>query len=224
MILPDLHIPFEHEHALRFCKEVRKDFAIPFENVHCLGDETDQYNFGRWPKDPDRKHTANQEIEAVREKIRKWGAAFPLLDICESNHGTRIGARAFDADLPSQVIRSMEEIFEYPKDWKILPHIIVDAGKTKFRLQHGDGYSGPMGHRQAAIDNGMSTIIGHLHSNAGVSWFRSAGQEIWAVNSGCLIDIEAYAFRYGKHHRMKATVGVTVVLDGGRFPIWIPLR
>jgi hypothetical protein len=223
LVIPDLHFPFEHKLALPFCKEVQKDFNIPEENVYSLGDIEDQYNFGRWPKDPDRKHTAAQELESTRETIRKWGRAFPLLKVCESNHGTRIYKKAFDAELPSQVIRSIEEIFEYPKGWVLKEHFVICATKAEFALQHGDNYSGPVGHRQAAIDNGMSTIIGHLHSNAGVNWIETKHQRIFAVNSGCLIDTDAYAFAYGKHSRGKPCIGVTVVLDGGRFPIWVPL-
>jgi hypothetical protein len=224
LIIPDLHFPFEHPLALSFCKSVQKDFNIPEENVYSLGDLEDNYNFGRWPKDPDRKHTAVQELEAVRKTIRKWAYAFPLLHVCESNHGVRLYKKAFDAELPSQIIRSIEEVFEYPKDWKIKEHFVVFASKHTFALQHGDNYSGPMGHRQAAIDNGMSTIIGHLHSNAGVNFIETKHQRIFAVNSGCLIDPSAYAFAYGKHSRGKPCLGVTVVLDGGRFPIWVPLE
>ena len=224
LILPDLHIPYEHNLALRFAKEVRKDFGIPWENIYSLGDELDLFAGGKWPKGGDAPHTANQEIEIAREKVRKWGAAFPDLKICESNHVTRWMRKAFDAELPSQVIRSIEEIYEYPEGWKLEPFHVVDAGKAKFRLQHGDGYSGPMGMRQAAIDNGMSTIIGHLHSNAGVTWIKTANQEIFGVNGGCLIDVAAYCFKYGIHSRLKPTIGVTVVLDGGKFPLWVPMH
>jgi hypothetical protein len=45
---------------------------------------------------------------------------------------------------------------------------------------------------------------------------------IWAANSGCLIDVEAYVFNYGKESRFKPTLGCSVVIDDGRTPIFIP--
>lgn len=210
--------------ALRFCKEVCKDFGIPRDNVASLGDESDLFHGGKWPKGADYPHTPTQEIEEARKKIRIWGAAFPEMKICDSNHMTRWHRKAFDAEIPSQIIRGLQEVYEYPEGWTFADHHVIDAGKSKFRLQHGEGFTGPGGARAAAIDNGMSTVIGHLHSHAGVQWIKTAGQEIFGVNSGCLIDPQAYAFRYGDKSRNKPCLGVTVVLDGGRFPIWIPLR
>jgi hypothetical protein len=130
----------------------------------------------------------------------------------------------FEAELPSQLLRSYQEIFEYPPTWKLDEHFIVCATKHEFVVQHGEGFSGNRGHIDAAMANGISTVIGHLHSFASVSHIKTKHQEIWAVNSGCLIDQDAFAFEYSKHSKFKATIGATVILDGGRFPIFVPLK
>lgn len=223
LIIPDYHAPFGHKQALKFCKELQKDFEISEENVICLGDFEDQYNFSTHPKSPNRKHTLEQELEATRADIRKWAHAFPRLKMCTSNHGSRIAKRMFEAELPSQLLRNYEEIFEYPPGWELKEEFVICATRSEFICQHGEGFSGPRGHIDAAMANGLSTVIGHLHSFAGVSHIKTRHQTIWAVNSGCLIDQDAYAFEYSKNSKFKATIGATVILDGGRFPIFVPL-
>lgn len=224
MIISDAHLPFEHEHALTFCKELKKEFNVPNTHVYNTGDFDDQYWASGHPKSPDKKHTSNEEIQITRDKIKEWADAFPCMKICKSNHTVRYFKRLFDADLPSQILRNIEEILQYPKGWQTEENFVVFAKKFPFTIQHGEGYSGPMAHREAAIQNGISTIIGHLHSNAGVNHIRTMHQNIWGMNVGALVDNNAYAFEYGKHSKFKPTIGCGVVVDGGSIPIWIPLR
>ena len=70
----------------------------------------------------------------------------------------------------------------------------------------------------------MNLVMGHLHSNAGISIVSTHGQRIWGMNVGCLIDNEAYAFAYNKYTRQKPVLGVGVVVDGGLTPIFIPFE
>lgn len=223
LFIPDYHSPFGHPKALKFCVSLQDEFNIPSEHIYCAGDFEDQYNFGRWPKSPDRGHTHLQELEATRKDVKEWGRAFPLLKMCTSNHGTRIEKKAFEAEIPSQLIRSHQEIFEYPKGWELAEEYIVMATKHEFALQHGDGFSGVKGHIDAAMANGLSTAIGHLHSYAGVTHIKTRHQELWAANAGCLVDSSQYAFEYGKHSKFKPTIGALVILDGGRWPVFVPL-
>jgi hypothetical protein len=224
LFIPDYHSPFGHKDALKFCVSLQDEFNIPHENIYCAGDFEDEYNFGRWPKDPNALHTPIQELDATRRDVEEWGRAFPIMKMLTSNHGTRIEARASEAMLPSQLLKDHKEIFNYPKGWQMNEEYVVFASRHEFCLQHGDGFSGAQGHIKAAMANGMSTAIGHLHCFAGVTHIKTRHQEIWAANAGCLIDNAAYAFKYGKHHVNKPTVGALVILDGGRWPVWVPMR
>lgn len=221
--ITDYHSPYGHKDALRFCVSLQDEFNIPPENVYCAGDFEDAYMFNNYFKSPDRKHTSLQEIDAVREEIKEWGRAFPLLKMCTSNHGSRLYKRALEAELPSVVLKGMQEIFAYPKKWTLKEEYIVCATKQEFLLTHGEGFSGAKGHIDAAIANGISTAIGHLHSFAGVSHIKTKHQDLWAMNGGCLIDQDSFAFEYSKHSKFKATIGSGVILDGGRWPIFVPL-
>ena len=223
IIISDLHMPMQNHHGFRFLKNVKKDFDIPDSNCFCVGDETDQYNFGRWPKDPNARHTAAQEIECAVAAAKELAKIFPELKICESNHGSRIAARAMDAMLPSEVLKGIKEVFKYPDGWQIEQNYVVMGNKGEFCVMHGTGYSGAMGHVKAMWHNGISTAIGHIHGHAGVNYVKTNMQEMWAMNVGALYDPESYAFKYGKDHAQKGTIGCGVVLDGGKMAMWLPL-
>lgn len=223
LFISDLQIPFEAKHALKFCQAVQKEFRIPKENVFNVGDEIDQYFGSAYQKDPNGWYTASSELSATRDKLRAWYKAFPDMRLAVSNHGLRWAKKAFDAEIPSQMLRPYQELIEAPAGWKWREEWLVKA-KHPFRVIHGMGYSGQSGTKNAAIDSGMSTVMGHLHSFAGVWPIRTGGLKIWALNTGCLIDEEAYAFQYGKYSRNRPVLGVGVVLDSGLTPLFIPFE
>jgi hypothetical protein len=218
LFLGDVHLPFEHPLALKFAKSLQKDFDIPHENIYSVGDLLDLYNFSRWPKSPDARHTVNQELDLAREKIRKWGAAFPELKIAESNHDTRIIKKALGCDLPSQVIRSFEDIFELPNDWILKDHFIICG--PDIMVCHGDeAFPEAIG---AAVAYGVNVVRGHHHAKFGVKYQRSKLQQLWGADTGWLGDETAYAFQYGDKSKFKMINGSVVVVNG--IPYAIPLK
>lgn len=224
LVIPDLQIPFEHEHSLKFCAYLKRHFNVPNENVLNVGDETDGYHGGSWPKDPNGTLTPKAEIAISREKLKEWGSVFPEMKLAISNHGLRWIRKASGAEIPSEVLRSYEEIFQMPERWKWKEEWRFEDLKHPFRMIHGMGYSGMQGHINATKDSGMSTVIGHLHSHAGINRLHTmGGRELWAANAGCLIDVEAYAFEYGKYSRAKPTLGAMVIFSSGSTPIFYPL-
>lgn len=223
LVIPDLQIPFHHTYALKFAKAVAKEFRIPSENILCVGDELDSYYGSSYPKNPNANHTAVQEFKEAVAHLKEWYAAFPICRVAISNHGVRWAKRASEAGIPSELMRSYREILEAPKGWIWSDEWIIKA-KHRFRMIHGMGYSGMNGHRTAALDAGMSTIIGHLHSHAGIAHIKTGGQRIWGFNAGALIDETQYAFSYGKDSRFKSVNGVGVILDDGLTPLFLPLE
>lgn len=221
LFISDLQIPFEAHAALKFCQAVQKEFKIPPEDVYCVGDEVDQYFGSMYKKDPNGWHTATSELQETKLKLKAWYRAFPQMKIAISNHGMRWAKKAWEAEIPSQMMRPYQELIEAPKGWVWKERWII-KGKRDVLLHHGLGYSGQNGHRTAAIDAGMSTVIGHLHAHAGIAFITTENQNIWGLNCGCLIDTEAYAFEYGKYSRFKPTLAVGVVIDKGITPILVP--
>jgi hypothetical protein len=217
LFIGDVHLPFEHPKALKFLKNLQADFNIPHSNIYSVGDLTDMYNFSRWPKSPDAKHTVGQELDLVRAKIRKWAVAFPEMKIAESNHDSRIMKKAIGADLPSQVIRSFEEIFELPKEWVMKDQFVICG--PDILVCHGEEFPDAL---QAAIAYGLNVIQGHHHSRFGVQHRASKRQQLWGAATGWLGDETQYAFQYGDKSKNKSILGSIVVVNG--IPFAIPLK
>lgn len=225
LCIADLQMPFEAEKALKFCTYLKRHYQIPNQNILCLGDEVDEYHGGRWPKDPNGSVTASGEIAAVRQKIREWRAEFPHMKVCISNHGLRWVRKATAAEIPSEVLRSYHEIFEIPDTWKYQMEwrFTQPDLKMPFRMIHGMGYSGVNAAKNAAMDAGMSTVIGHIATNPTVWHGRFLhGKQLWAMNCGALIDYESFAFEYGKEHRNQPCNGAGVIFHKGAMPVFHP--
>lgn len=221
LLISDLQIPYEAAKALEFCIYLKKYYKVPDENVICVGDEVDEFHGSDYPKGADYPHTPSGEIEEARDRLKSWYRAFPKCKVAISNHGLRWEKKASQASIPSQIIKSHREVFAAPPGWTWHDQILVKS-KHPFRVIHGCGYSGKDGHRNAAMDKGLSTAIGHLHAFGGTEHIATEGREIWAMNTGCLISVKDYAFKYGKDSRMKPTLGAGVVVNKGSTPFFLP--
>lgn len=220
LCVSDTQIPFEAPRALEFVQYIKRHYSIPDENMMHVGDELDAYHGGRWPKDPNGQYSAVGELAESKRRLKEWYKAFPLMMLAISNHGLRWVRKASAAEIPSQMLRSYQEIIEAPPGWSWKLEWAVPT-KHPFRVIHGLGYSSINSQRNAALDAGISTVHGHL-IHAGISHVVTANQKLWGMCVGALIDPEAYAFEYGKEHRFKASLGVGVVAGKGSTPIWLP--
>lgn len=225
LVISDLQIPYEHPKALKFCAYLKRHYKVPDENVLNVGDEVDQFHGSGYDKDPDEPLSPIEEIRVARERLKEWGMVFPLMKLAISNHGLRWIKKATAAQIPSQLLRSYQEMFEMPQGWSWRDEWRFEQGlKHPFRMVHGMGYSGLNGHRNAVIDSGISTVIGHLHSFAGIAHIKMMGSErLWGMNAGCLIKADAIAFKYGSTSRPKPCIGAAIIYDSGRVPMWLPL-
>lgn len=222
LFISDLQMPFEHPRALEFCIEVKKEFRIPKENIYNVGDEIDGYYASMFKKCPDARSSPTQELEAAREAMKHWYEAFPIMKIATSNHGERWKKKALDAEIPSVMMRKYQEVLDAPPGWRWEKSWLVPSPHPILVI-HGDDFGGPTPHLQAAMTNGLSCVVGHHHSIAGIEHFKSDGMKIWGMATGCLIDFAAFAFNYARASRKKPILGVGVAIDGGRTPIFVPM-
>lgn len=222
LFISDPQIPFEHEKALTFCKYLKKTFKIPDENVYCVGDELDAWWGSMFDKDGEFEHTPNQEIDEARSKLTDWYIAFPKMKIADSNHGIRWKKKAMHAQIPLQLMKSMQEVFRTPPGWLWQKRWDIDD-KHPMTMVHGDAWGGMYPHKNAALHLARNVIIGHFHSIAGIEWVKTDGFKVWGMVTGCLIDAEKYAFNYAKDNKFKPMIGAGVVLDNGKSPCWIEL-
>lgn len=222
LIVSDTQDPFSAEKALEFVRYTARHYGILSDNMFHAGDEIDAYHGGQWKKSPNALHTPKQEISAVRYRLGLWYSAFPKMKLAVSNHGLRWARKAFDAEIPEEVLRSYRDIIQAPDGWQWKEEWRQTDGRMPWRLIHGMGYSGMNGHRTAAMDGGISTVIGHLHAHAGVAHIHTDSMRLWGMNVGSLIDLKAYAFEYGKYSRFKPCNGIGIVMNHGTTPIWLP--
>lgn len=204
LVIPDIHCPFEHPDTLAFLLAVRT--AYNCNMAVCLGDEIDAHAFSRYPMDPNGL-TAGKELEAAIEHLLPLYQAFPNMLVCESNHTVRPWKKAFEAGLPAAFLPTYSQILKSPDGWVWRPRHIVDG----VLYVHGDnGKSGQYAHVHYMKQAKQPVVIGHIHAFAGVAY--EGGH--FAMNAGCLIDKEAYCFKYAKGALMDVSLGCGVVLEG----------
>ena len=225
--MSDLQIPYEAPNALGFVKYIKKHYKIEDDNCLCVGDETDQFHGSIHPKGGDYEHTPAQELKIAKEKLQEWYSAFPKMKLAISNHGLRWVRKAAHAEIPSEVLRDYRELIDAPDGWRWQERWLIKGSKAIFMMTHGMEYGGMYAFRNAPLIEGISTCFGHLHSSAGIAYLHTGDDEIWnqklwGMNAGCLIDIPACAFKYGKYNKYKPNLGIGIVANGGTMPIWIP--
>lgn len=226
--ISDLQQPYTHPKAFEFIKYLKRHFKVPDENMMCVGDEVDQFWGSMHPKSPNANLTATQELKRTIEVMKEWYSEFPKMKLAVSNHGLRWIKKASMAEIPSELMRTYQEVIEAPLGWEWKTEWFVPT-KHPWRMLHGMGYSGANGTRNMMKDYGMSVLHGHLHSYAQVVFERYGNTDQdrvfrWGCNSGCLIDVDQFAFDYEKWNRSKPCVGTAMVFNKGSTPVWFPIE
>lgn len=208
LVIPDMHCPFQHPDAVEFLAAAKKKYNP--DRIVCLGDETDQHALSQHDPDPAGYSVGHEHIAAL-DALAPIYELFPVVSVCTSNHGERIFKRAYKANIPKTFLKDYAEFMNSPPGWHWEHKFVIDD----VVYEHGEGVSGQLGAMKRAISNGFrSTVIGHLHADAGVLWQSCGEKQIFAMNAGCLIDPTAYAFAYGKHSARKPMIGIGIVDKG----------
>lgn len=215
LVISDIQAPFQHRDTIDFLYDQYRRFKC--NRVVCIGDEVDFHAISLHDKEPEADGPT-QELNKAKIFMRRLYSAFPNVESCISNHTDRPFRVASKFGIPRDFIRGYRELLDAPRTWSWHDRIVIDD----VCYQHGEGYSGRNGAIQAAINNRQSTVIGHLHAHAGVLYHANENDLIFGMNVGCLIDIYAYAFRYGRTFKDKPVVGCGVVIEGFE-PFFLPM-
>ena len=204
LVIGDTHAPFTHPKYLDFCKRIEHQLKCT-EVVH-IGDIVDNHAISYHEHDPNGD-TPLKEMEQADKQLKLWFKAFPNVKLCLGNHDRLVDRKSRTVGLPERVFRPFRGIWNLPKGWIDDFEFII--GGVKYT--HGTGYSGAHAHIQAAYDNRMSCVIGHLHSVAGIEYMANTKDIIFGMSVGCGIDNKAYAFEYGKAFKRKPIISCGVV-------------
>lgn len=214
LIISDTQAPAHHPDAIEFITDVAKRFK-PTHVCH-IGDELDLHNLSKYAHDPDLP-SAKDELEQGLTFMRQLYDMFPEVQVCISNHGARPYLRAKEIGLPSAFIRSYKDWMQAPSGWTWHHQILID----NIAFIHGEGLSGDGARLKACTLMQKSCVFGHIHSNAGVSYFSNKEQLTFGFNVGCLIDLHSPYFEYNRHQMHRPIIGLGIIQDG--IPIFVPM-
>ena len=111
--------------------------------------------------------------------------------------------KAQTSDIPSAWIKSYNEVLG--TNWNWVERIVYD----NVQYIHGEGGTA----RTKAKNDMMSTVQGHIHTQAYTEWMVGRNFRIFGMQVGCGIDGSSYAAAYAKHFKKQA-IGCGVVLGG----------
>lgn len=208
LAIPDLHCKYQHEHAWDFLRDLKRE--VNPDKVICLGDELELAGLSFHDHDP-MMPGVNDEFEDSKRELQNLFKIFPEAQVCISNHTSRGFRKAFKAGIPPQFLKDYAHLLDAPKGYSWHSKIIIDD----VLYIHGEGYSGKNAHVIAACDHMQSVVIGHIHAWGGVQYVETENRgRIFGINSGCLIDQKALAFKWARHFAKKVTLGASIIEDG----------
>ena len=200
LIIGDLHCPFDLDKYLNFCKEM---YAIHNCNrVIFIGDIIDNHYASYHENDPDG-YGGGDELKNAVNRVERWAEAFPVADVIIGNHDRIIMRKAFSSDIPKAWIKSYNEVLG--TNWNWVERLEIDG----VQYVHGEGGTA----RTKAKNDLMSTVQGHIHTQAYTEWFVGRKARIFGMQVGCGINWESYAMAYAKHFKKQA-IGCGIVIGG----------
>lgn len=206
LVVPDLHEPVAHPAALQFCQDLYDQWDC--DEVVFIGDVVDWHGITFHARHPDAPGSKDEYLLA-KERVAKWVDAFPVAKVCIGNHDERPQRLAASVAIPEQFLVSYQDMWGCP-DWDWSHDHIVD-GVYYF---HGTGRSGLYPAANVMRRQGMSVVMGHCHSRAGISTMVNPFRRFFSMDVGCLVDDRAFAFAYGKHAAERSALSAAVVIDG----------
>jgi metallophosphoesterase superfamily enzyme len=201
LIIGDLHEPFCLDGYLEFCKDVYAKHNC--NKVVFIGDIIDNHYSSYHETDADGMG-GGQELDLAIAKIAKWYEAFPEAHVTIGNHDRLIMRKAQTGGIPTKWIKKYKEVLETPL-WQFTERVVIDG------VQYVHGEAGTAKAKCRA--DMMSTVQGHLHTQAYTEWFVGANFKIFGMQVGCGIDHHSYAMAYAKSGK-KPAIGCGVVIDG----------
>ncbi len=206
LVIPDLHNPACHPGALAFCRDLRDRYDC--NEVVFIGDVVDHQAISFHANNPECPGPKD-EYKLTLSCLKPWVKAFPNATVTYGNHDRRVLRLAESVNIPAVYIRDFADVWQTP-GWIWAE----DAAFDGVYYFHGEGRSGLHPAWNAMKDYLMPVVMGHCHSASGVKWSANPDKRTFGLDTGCLIDIDAYQFAYGKHLRSRPVLSAAVVIDG----------
>tara|TARA_R110002012_G_scaffold69639_1_gene180138 strand:- start:7247 stop:7963 length:717 start_codon:yes stop_codon:yes gene_type:complete len=200
LVVGDIHAPFTLDGYLEFCKEVYDKYLC--NQVIFIGDILDNHYSSYHETDPNGL-SGGDELDIAIAQVAQWSEAFPVADVIIGNHDRLIMRKAFSSAVPKEWIKSYNEVLG--TNWNWTERIVYD----NVQFVHGEGGTA----RTKARNDMMSTVSGHIHTQAYCEWLVGRNFKVFGMQVGCGIDASSYAAAYARNFRRQA-IGCSVVLGG----------
>lgn len=200
LVIGDLHLPFTLKGYLEHCKNIYRKHDC--DTVVFIGDILDLH-FSSYHETSTEGYGATEEHDLSVEMIRSWYKAFPEAYVTIGNHDSLIYRKAMTAGISKRWIQDFSTVLGTP-GWKWVTDVVIDD----VLYTHGttNAYT-------KAKQNLMSTVQGHLHSQAGIQFYVGSKTRIFGFQIGCGVDMKSYAMEYGRNFP-KPVISCGVVIDG----------
>jgi len=200
LVIGDLHAPFTLEGYSEFCKETYANYNC--NQVVFMGDIIDNHYSSFHTADPDGLG-GGDELDFAIEEIAKWAKEFPVADVTIGNHDRIIMRKAFDSQIPARWIKDYNEVLG--TNWNWADQVCYDG----VQYVHGEGGTA----RTKCKNDMMSTVQGHIHTQAYTEWSVGKNFKVFGMQVGCGVDSSSYAAAYAKNFKKQA-IGCGVVIGG----------
>ena len=214
-VIGDTHFPFAHPNYIRFLEDTFNKYRVT-RIVH-IGDLVDHHAISRFQTEVDA-YSATNEFELAQKDVEIITRAFPKMDITLGNHCLIPERQCATLGIPTSYLKGYKELWNLPKGCNVHEQIIIN----NVLYEHGIGTSGKTGAIDKATNQMMSCVIGHSHAFGGAGYRSNAKTLIFGLNVGCGIDIDRYAFRYGRYNKNRETLGCGIVFSESN-AIFVPM-
>lgn len=200
LVIGDIHAPFVLDGYLEFCKEMYSRYNC--NQVIFIGDIIDNHYSSYHETDPNGMG-GGKELKQAIKIVRKWRDAFPKADVTIGNHDRIIMRKAFSSDIPREWVKDYNDVLGTKWNW--VDRVVYDG----VQYVHGEGGTA----RTKSKNDMMSTVQGHIHTQAYTEWMVGRNFKVFGMQVGCGVDGNEYASAYAKNFKKQA-IGCGVVIGG----------
>ena len=209
LVIGDVHEPYCKKGYREFCQKTYVENNC--NQVLFIGDLLDNQYASFHDSNPDLAG-GKDELEYAIAEIHKWRDAFPVADVIIGNHDRIIARKLFKAGVPSQWLKSYNEVLG--TNWNWTERIVYDD----VQYLHGEGGTAST----KAKNDMMSTVQGHIHTQCYVQWF-SGQKRIMAMQTGSGVDRDSLGMSYAKAFKFQQLACGVVIGGHTAFNVMMPI-
>ena len=207
LVISDMHLPYQHKDAIRFLKEIKKEFKPDF--VVNIGDLLDFHTINMHTHDPDL-YSAGMELDRSKEYIKEIESIYPEVTEVDSNHSSLVYRRALKYGMSKQFLKPYGE-FLGTRKWKWVDDLTLTMSNGQ-RCFFTHGRSADV--LKVSQTMGMSAVQGHYHTKFLISYWANPDNLFFAMNVGCMINQKSMAFNYAKNFKTRFILGCGIIING----------